>query len=158
MFCCCFTRTPQFFSPVLFRVLLLLLIHHWRYSSLLIVHFTPLFLVIRIPTWLLKFSWASTNSEFYPNYILLLAFARSFPCLPRVLSISEGFFYPQALFTLHSFPIFGAYIIPTCFQQVFPGNREFNLKGSRVSCRGLKHSPSPTVCLNLTTIHKRDVQ
>ena len=45
-------------------------------------------------------------------------------------------------------------VAPTCFDQGFPGSWQFFIEGCRASHRGLKHSLSPTVCLNHTVIQK----
>ena len=47
-------------------------------------------------------------------------------------------------FTLRLFLLYTS----SCFFQGFPGSQQFNLKISRASCWSLKHSPSPTICLN----------
>ena len=52
--------------------------------------------------------------------------------------------------SLHSFSIFGT----TCFYQGFPGSRQFFLEGCRASHWGLKHRPSPLVCLN-HSVHQK---
>ena len=57
---------------------------------------------------------ASTSSELYPGYFWYLHFSVTF--LPRVLRFWVGIFYPQAFFTLLSFPTFDT----TCFYQRLP--------------------------------------
>ena len=70
----------------------------------------------------------------------------SFTVLPRVLRIWESVFYYHVFFTLHSFPTFGR----TCLFQGFPGSPQFFVEGCRASLWGLKHRPSPFICLNYT--------
>ena len=46
-------------------------------------------------------------------------------------------------------------IAPTCFYQGFPGSWQFFFEVWRASQHSLKHSLSPTVCLNHVVIRKR---
>ena len=54
------------------------------------------------PPWLLRPVKASTSSELYPDYFWLPFLFH----LPWALRFWEGIFYPQAFFTLRSFPTF----------------------------------------------------
>ena len=63
--------------------------------------------------------------------------------LSRVLRFWEDIFYPQAFFTLRSFPTFLAQ--PTF--QGLPGIGQFFLEVCRASCWSTKHKPGPSVCL-----------
>ena len=54
------------------------------------------------PPWLLRPVKASTSSELYPDYFWLPFLFH----LPRALRFWVGIFYPQAFFTLRSFPTF----------------------------------------------------
>ena len=54
------------------------------------------------PPWLLRPVKASASSELYPGYFWLLYFTVTF--LPQALRFWVGIFYPQAFFTLRSFP------------------------------------------------------
>ena len=66
---------------------------------------------------------ASTSSELYPDYFWLPFLFH----LPRALRFWVGIFYPQAFFTLCSFPTFLAHsqhFGTTCFYQGFTGSRQ----------------------------------
>ena len=58
--------------------------------------------VTSTPPWLLRPVKASTSSELYPDYFWLPFLFH----LPRALRFWVGIFYPQAFFTLRSFPTF----------------------------------------------------
>ena len=68
------------------------------YASGLLFHATD------SPLWFLRPVKASTSSELYPGYFRMLYFSVTF--LPRALWFWVVIFYPQAFFTLRSFPIF----------------------------------------------------
>ena len=61
-----------------------------------------LYHVTGAPHWLLRPVKASTSSELYHDYFWLLFLFH----LPQVLRFWVGIFYPQAFFTLRSFPTF----------------------------------------------------
>ena len=87
--CCC--------SSFIFVLhLLLFFIHCYFYISKLLCHATG------TPPWLLRPVKASTSSELYPDYFWLPFLFH----LPRALRFWVGIFYPQAFFTLRSFPTF----------------------------------------------------
>ena len=73
----------------------------------------------------------------------------TFDCLCFFSSIQAlrfwlGIFYPQASFTLRSFPnIFDS----TCVYQSLPGSRQFSLEVCRASSWSSKHKPGPSVYL-----------
>ena len=67
--------------------------------------FRLLYHVTGTPPWLLRPVKASTSSELYPKYFLLPFLFH----LLRVLRFGVGIFYPQAFFTLCSFPTFLAH-------------------------------------------------
>lgn len=70
--CCLWHIMPHHWSPSVFWVLsLLLILHCWLLISWKLFHVTC------ILPWPLSFWWASTSSELYPNYFLLLPFAKS---------------------------------------------------------------------------------
>ena len=121
----------------------------------------------------------------YPDCFLLLfcQVLRFCVAVPRVLRVWESFFYPQVLFTLHSFPIFATILqvlwisYRFFYHQAFLTLHSFSTFGttwcctdllSRVlwelavllwSCRpskcGSKHRLDPPVCLNHTVFTKR---
>ena len=69
-----------------------------------VLHFVSrlLFHGTSTPPWLLRPVKASTSSELYPDYFWLPFLFH----LPRALRFWVGIFYPQAFFTLRSFPTF----------------------------------------------------
>ena len=71
---------------------------------LLYLHLTSrlLYHVTGTPPWFLRPVKASTSSELYPDYFWLPFLFH----LPRALRFWVGIFYPQAFFTLRSFPTF----------------------------------------------------
>ena len=131
--------------------------------SLLFDVFVMLFFIYCFSTSSHALPWAIARF-LHPFYTFSLALLRvicstfiltflgpSVTVLPRVLRIWDSIFYPQALFTLHSFPTFGT----TCFYHSFPGSRQFFLEGCRASHWGPKHRPGPSVWLNHTVFSKR---
>ena len=74
-----------------------------------VLHFVSrlIYRVTSTPPWLLRPVKASTSSELYPNYFWLPFLFH----LPRALRFWVGIFYPQAFFTLRSFPTFLAQTI-----------------------------------------------
>ena len=72
-------------SPSLFRVLsLLLILHCWLFASRQLFHVTG------TPPWFIRSSRASTSSELYPDYFLLIAFRFERAFLPGLLSWSTS--------------------------------------------------------------------
>ena len=69
-----------------------------------VLHFVSrlIYRVTSTPPWLLRPVKASTSSELYPDYFWLPFLFH----LPRALRFWVGIFYPQAFFTLRSFPTF----------------------------------------------------
>ena len=74
--------------------------------------------------------------------------------VPQVLWIWESVFYFQGFFTLNSFTAFGTCTATTCYHESFPRSWLFFHKVSRVFYKGLKHIPSPFVCLNHRVFRK----
>ena len=64
--------------------------------------------------------------------------------LPRALRFWVGIFYPQAFFTLRSFPTF---LEQPAFIKVSLGAGSYFLESCRASYWSSKHRPSPSVCL-----------
>lgn len=95
--------------------------HDWFLLSFIIV---DIILYRRLPV--LRFSFNSWQSDL--RHIVY-----------RECYWFENIFYPQAFLTLDSY-------FTTFFNQGFPGSLQFNHKGNRSSCCGLKHSPNPTAC------------
>ena len=86
---------------ILFMLLLLfiylhLLMLYFHLISRLLCHVTG------TPPWILRPVKVSTSSELYPDYFWLPFLFH----LPWALRFWEGIFYPQAFFTLRSFPTF----------------------------------------------------
>ena len=101
------------------RRFLFIFIHFWWCISIsrLLYHVTS------TPPWLLRPVKVSTSSELYPDYFWLPFLFH----LPRALRFWVGIFYPQAFFTLCSFPTFLAHsqhFGTTCFYQGFTGSRQ----------------------------------
>ena len=101
------------------RRFLFIFVHFWCCISIsrLLCHVTG------TPPWLLRPVKVSTSSELYPDYFRLPFLFH----LPRALRFWVGIFYPQAFFTLCSFPTFLAHsqhFGTTCFYQGFTGSRQ----------------------------------
>ena len=64
--------------------------------------------------------------------------------LPRALRFWVGIFYPQAFFTLRSFPTF---LEQPAFIKVSLGAGSYFLESCRASYWSSKHRPGPSVCL-----------
>ena len=105
---CLLGRTSGGFCSFLFILFLLLFIYlHLPMFFILLVLYLHLisrllYYVTGTPPWLLRPVKVSTSSELYPDYFRLPFLFH----LPRVLPFWVGIFYPQAFFTLHSFPTF----------------------------------------------------
>ena len=110
-------NNPEGFSPLLFRVLSLLIA---------LFHGTSFF-GPNGPSLALS----STLAAFY-CFLSGISFC-VVAAVPRVLRIRESVFYPQAFFTLYSFPIFSESIAITCVYQGFPKSRQLFLEGCRAS-------------------------
>ena len=111
LWCC------SFFIYLHLLMFFILLVLYLRFISRLLCHVTG------TPLWLLRRVKVSTSSELYPDYFRLPFLFH----LPRTLRFWVGIFYPQAFFTLCSFPHF--WHIPdifctTCFYQGFTGSRQ----------------------------------
>ena len=118
----------------LFILLLLLFFIYLHLSMFFILLVLYLYLIPRLlcyvtgtPPWLLRPVKVSNSSELYPDYYWLPSLFH----LPRVLRFWVGIFYPQAFFTLHSFPTFwhiseilvhSWHFGTTCFYQGFTGS------------------------------------
>ena len=94
--------------------------------------FRLLYHVTSTPPWLLRPVKAFTSSELYPNYFWLPLLFH----LPRALWIWVGVFYPQAFFTLHSFPTF---LAQPAFIKASLGAGSYSLKNA-----GLHNDPRNT--------------
>ena len=141
-----------------FFILLLLLffiyLHLLMFFILLALY---LYLVSRLlchvtgtPPWLLRPVKVSTSTKLYPDYFWLPFLFH----LPWVLRFWVSIFYPQAFFTLHSFPTFLAHsqhFGTTCFYQSFTGSQQF-FESCRASYWSSKHRPCPSVVW-FTVIH-----
>ena len=96
----------QRLSFILLLSLFFIYLHLLMFFILLVLY---LYLISRLlchvtgtPPWLLRPVKVSTSSELYPDYFRLPFLFH----LLRVLRFWVGIFYPQAFFTLHSFPTF----------------------------------------------------
>ena len=117
----------QRFSFILLLLLFFIYLHLLMFFILLVLY---LYLISRLlchvtgtPPWLLRPVKVSTSSELYPDYFWLPFLFH----LPRALRFWVGIFYPQAFFTLCSFPTFLAHsqhFGTTCFYQGFTGSRQ----------------------------------
>ena len=132
------------------QVLLLLHIHHWRYSLLLFVSGCfSMSLTLQLSfwdPWKPSLALISNLTAFVAFLSCLLFFC--FPasvlimgphwlpdvccccCNASATDLREHFFH-QLCFTLNSFPTFGACTTTTCFYQGFPGSQQFNLEDRR---------------------------
>ena len=114
----------------LFILLLLLFFIYLHLLMFFILLALYLYLVSRLPChvtgtppWLLRPVKVSTSSKLYPDYFWLPFLFH----LPWVLRFWVSIFYPQAFFTLHSFPTFLAHsqhFGTTCFYQSFTGSQQ----------------------------------
>ena len=96
--CCCFTSLEVFLPSLLFDVI--------PHSSVIYRRvFTPI----------LYFQPSSSQSDSRHFHLTFLGF--SVTALPRVLRFWAGVFYPQVLFTLHSFPTFWQVLWLRCGQE-----------------------------------------
>ena len=117
----------QRLSFILLLSLFFIYLHLLMFFILLVLY---LYLISRLlchvtgtPPWLLRPVKVSTSSELYPDYFRLPFLFH----LPRALRFWVGIFYPQAFFTLRSFPTFLAHsrhFGTTCFYQGFTGSRQ----------------------------------
>ena len=102
------------------------------------------------PPWLLRPVKASTSSELYPDYFWLPFLFH----LPRALRFWVGIFYPQAFFTLRSFPTF---LAQPAFIKASLGAGSYSLKFA-----GLHTDPQNTDPAHLfvwfTVIHNLHIQ
>ena len=96
----------QRLSFILLLSLFFIYLHLLMFFILLVLY---LYLISRLlchvtgtPPWLLRPVKVSTSSELYPDYFRLPFLFH----LPRALRFWVGIFYPQAFFTLRSFPTF----------------------------------------------------
>ena len=96
--CCCFTSLEVFLPSLLLDV-----ISHSSVSYRRV--FTPI----------LYFQPSSSQSDSRYFHLTFLGFCIT--ALPRVLRFWAGIFYPQAFFTLHSFPIFWHILWLRCGQE-----------------------------------------
>ena len=85
-----------FFMYLHLSMFFILLVLYLHLISRLLCHVTG------TPPWLLRPVKVSTSSELYPDYFWLPFLFH----LPRALRFWVGIFYPQAFFTLRSFPTF----------------------------------------------------
>ena len=121
-------------------MLSLLLIHHWPYLLLLVVHIQVTFPCVTF------------------GDLLITRCSLLFLLLTRVLRIWESIFYPQVFLSLYSSSRFGTCTTTTYLHQGFPKSQQFNIKGCRASYCNSKHRLSSIVCLNHTTIKNCYVQ
>ena len=85
---------------------------------------------------------------FFVRYFVFLVL---YPCCYR---LETALFYPQAFFTLHSFPTFSVTTTTTCFYRDFPESWQFFLEGCRVAHCNSKYIPDPSVYLDHTVFSK----
>ena len=109
-------------------VLLLFIFYVYLYLSMIFILLLYLHLISRLlchvtgtPPWLLRPVKVSTSSELYPDYFWLPFLFH----LPRALRFWVGIFYPQAFFTLCSFPTF---LVQPAFIKASLGAGSYSLK------------------------------
>ena len=129
-------------------MLSLLFIHHcWLYFSWLLFYVTNTL----APTFS---GWCEASTSFALtalHWLLFIAFLKSFLCSRCwfYIAIATDFydfyvfsvFYSQVFFTLHSFPIFGAWTTSTYFYQDFPESWQIFLEVRRACYYGSNHKP-----------------
>ena len=137
-----------FFMYLHLSMFFILLVLYLHLISRLLFHVTD------IPPWLLRLVKVSTSSELYPDYFRLPFLFH----LPRTLRFWVGIFYPQAFFTLRSFPTF---LEQPAFIKVSLGAGSYFLESCRASYWSSKHRPGPSVCLihsnTQSSIHLKSV-
>ena len=129
-----------FFMYLYLSMFFILLVLYLYLISRLLCHVTG------TPPWLLKPVKVSTSSELYPDYFRLPFLFH----LPRALRFWVGIFYPQAFFTLRSFPTFLAHpniLAQPAFIKVSLGAGSYFFESCRASYWSSKHRPGPSVCL-----------
>ena len=134
----------QRLSFILLLSLFFIYLHLLMFFILLVLY---LYLISRLlchvtgtPPWLLRPVKVSTSSELYPDYFWLPFLFH----LPRALRFWVGIFYPQAFFTLRSFPTF---LEQPAFIKVSLGAGSYFLESCRASYWSSKHRSGPSVCL-----------
>ena len=153
-------RTSGVFYSFLFILLLLLFFIYLHLSMFLILLVLYLYLISRLLChvtstlpWLLRPVKVSASSELDPDYFRLLFLFH----LPRALRFWVHIFYPQAFFTLRSFPTFLAHsqhfwhipdiLAQPAFTKVSPGVGSYFLESCMASYWFSKHRPGKSVCL-----------
>ena len=130
-----------------FILLLLLLFIYFHLSMFFILLMLYLHLISRLlyhvtgtPFWLLRPVKVSTSS-FWLSFLFHL---------PRVLRFWVNIFYPQAFFTLHSFPTnlhIPDILTRPAFIKFSLGAGSYFFESCRTSYWSSKHRPGPSVCL-----------
>ena len=140
---------------LLFLILISFLYLHFIFDlHFVVVHHLPFFFIhIFFSTSSLTLPWAiarfldpfCTFSSPYRRVIRdTFIFNHSVIFLPRALRFWVGIFYPQAFFTLRSFPTF---LEQPAFIKVSLGAGSYFLESCRASYWSSKHRPGPSVCL-----------
>ena len=121
-----------FFMYLHLSMFFILLVLYLHLISRLLCHVTG------TPPWLLRPVKVSTSSELYPDYFWLPFLFH----LPRALRFWVGIFYPQAFFTLRSFPTFLAF--PTFWHNLLLSRFHWELAVTFLKVAGLHTDPRNT--------------
>ena len=138
LWCCSFLMLCIFIYLHLSMFFILLVLYLYLISRLL-CHVTD------TPPWVLRPVKVSTSSDLYPDYFQLPFLFH----LPWVLRFWVGIFYPQAFFTLHSFPTFLAHFrhfgtFPTFWHNLLLSRFHWELAATFLKVAGICTVPRNT--------------